>query len=136
MLRDWLGQLADRVRPERRLRRWTLSLLYLAPTDQVLEIRDCAAMPDVPDGGFDKAYTVHGLQLDMAALAEVHRVLRVGGLLAVTLQPRWDADLNALQAELETRLVAAGFGQLRALRLAGGPTSALCVLGVRQAETA
>ncbi|WP_324716670.1 class I SAM-dependent methyltransferase [Carboxydochorda subterranea] len=89
------------------------------------------------DSSFDKAFCVNSIQFwpdPQDNLREVQRVLRPGGLVAVTLQPRW-AEAESTVAGVGQQLVAlvagAGFADVRLASRSMRPVGALCATGVR-----
>jgi SAM-dependent methyltransferase len=91
-----------------------------------------------PAAAFDKVFSINCAQFwgdPRPALREQLRVLRPGGVLAVTVQPRWrGADERSAQdtgRALAAALEEAGLTQVRTERKALRPVSAVCVLGVK-----
>ena len=90
-----------------------------------------------PDGTFDKIFAVNAVQCwpDVPqALAEMRRVLALGGCIALGLQPRWvktEAEVDAIRADLERQVAAAGFHPIRTEHRSMKPVPALCVLATR-----
>jgi SAM-dependent methyltransferase len=78
----------------------------------------CASASDPPafDGLFDKIFTINSIHFwsdPVACLGELRKLLRPGGLMAVTLQPRTrtatDASATILGEEIAANLKRAGF---------------------------
>ena len=101
-----------------------------------LHLASVDAFPDFP-AGFDKIFgvNVHTFWNDAAAvIAELLELLRPGGTLALTFQPRnpgaTDADTAQAADKLTDLFARCGFEQVRAEVLELTP-SAVCVLGSR-----
>lgn len=89
-------------------------------------------------GGFDAVYSVNVAMFwkdRRAALTATGAVMRPGGLLATTYQPRHrgakSADAFAFAERLSEDMRACGFGDLRVETLPLHPMPAVCVLGRR-----
>ena len=98
----------------------------------------------VPDAAVDKACSVNNLYFwpdPAAALAELARVIRPGGVLAIAFEPpdelrKWPGHRFGFrlydEAELRTLMAAAGFGALRCREGRGRrPDRFLCLTGER-----
>ena len=105
---------------------------------------DVASLP-YPDETFDKAFSIHSIYFwakPIECLQELRRVLKPGGLLAVTIQPKdkWDelqqreSSLRTLyfSADLVTMFDAAGFRKVR-VEVCPEPDQfpGECVLGIK-----
>jgi ubiquinone/menaquinone biosynthesis C-methylase UbiE len=105
---------------------------------------DVASLP-YPDKTFDKAFSIHSIYFwvkPIACLQELRRVLKPGGLLGVTIQPKdkWnelqqrESSLRTLyfSADLVTMFDAAGFREVR-VEVSPDPDQfpGECVLGIR-----
>jgi ubiquinone/menaquinone biosynthesis C-methylase UbiE len=97
-----------------------------------------AALDALPafEGRFDKVFAVnvYGFWPDrLAALARLAAVMKPGGVIALTFQPRSQGatseDTRRGAAEIQDSLRAAGFGDVRAVVLPMKPVDAVCVLG-------
>jgi ubiquinone/menaquinone biosynthesis C-methylase UbiE len=99
-----------------------------------LRLGSATALP-FPDGVFDKAFVVNSLHHwpdSAAGLHELRRVLKAGGLVAITEQPRGqatDEQVRVLIAERTAQLAAAGFVQIRHESRPMRPAPSTCVLG-------
>ena len=87
---------------------------------------------------FDKIFTinsVHFWNAPVDSLKELLKMLRPGGLIAVTLQPRsrsaTDATAKELGKEMRLNLECAGFSQVRLEIKPTKPVSVVCALGNR-----
>ena len=95
-----------------------------------------AALP-YRDNTFDKAFAVNSMHHwpDTAAgLSELRRVLKPGGLVAITEQPRGAVDEAAVREiaeKLIAKLSAAGFRQIRMEFRPMRPATSTCALGVK-----
>jgi SAM-dependent methyltransferase len=105
---------------------------------------DVASLP-YPDETFDKAFSIHSIYFwakPIECLQELRRVLKSGGLLAVTIQPKdkWnelqqrESSLRTLyfSADLVTMFNAAGFREVR-VEVCPEPDQfpGECVLGIK-----
>jgi SAM-dependent methyltransferase len=105
---------------------------------------DVASLP-YPDESFDKAFSLHSIYFwnkPIECLQELRRVLKSGGLLAITIQPKdkWDelqqreSSLRTLyfSADLVTMFDAAGFHEVR-VEVCPEPDQfpGECVLGIK-----
>jgi SAM-dependent methyltransferase len=106
----------------------------------------CASVERLPlaDGAFDKAASVSNIYFwpdPEAAAAELARVLRPGGLLAVAFEPpeelrKWPGHRHGFrlwtEAEVRALLAGAGFGRFRSAEGRGRrPDRFLCLTGER-----
>jgi ubiquinone/menaquinone biosynthesis C-methylase UbiE len=105
---------------------------------------DVARLP-YPDESFDKAFAIHSIYFwakPVECLSELRRVLKPGGLLAITIQPKdkWaelqqrESSLRTLyfSTELVSMFSAAGFREVRVeVSPAQDKFSGECVLGVK-----
>ncbi len=97
------------------------------------------ALPFVA-GAFDKTYSVGAFPnwVDRElGLQEMRRVLRPGGMLAISFQPRWarrDQQVRDAGTELKDRVAAAGFEKVRLVYRPLRPVAAVCVLGVAESK--
>lgn len=87
-------------------------------------------------GAFDKAFAINVAQFwpeDGRAVAEIERVLRPGGLIALAVQPRskgaTEETAQATGVQLRRALEAAGFQELRLESARLRPVSVVCALG-------
>lgn len=83
-------------------------------------------------GDFDAVYSVNDRR---AALAAIRAVMRPGGLLATTYQPRHSgaksADAFSFAERLSREMRQLGFSDIRVEQLDLHPMPAMCVLGRR-----
>lgn len=87
---------------------------------------------------FDKVFTINSIHFwtdPTARLKELRDLLRPGGLIAVTLQPRSRGSTNettdAIGRELVMNLEYAGFKNVRLKLKPANPAPIACVLGIR-----
>ena len=87
---------------------------------------------------FDKIFTINSIHFwndPIDCLKKLRELLRPGGLIAVTLQPRsrsaTDATTKEIGKEVAANLERAGFSQVRLEIRKIKPVSVACVLGVR-----
>jgi len=87
---------------------------------------------------FDKVFTINSIHFwtdPKARLKELRELLRPGGLIAVTLQPRSRGSTNettdAIGRELVMNLEHAGFTKVRLEIKPANPAPIACVLGIR-----
>jgi SAM-dependent methyltransferase len=87
---------------------------------------------------FDKIFTINSIHFwnePIDCLKELRKLLKPGGIIAVTLQPRsrsaTDATTKEIGKELVTNLELAGFSQIRLKIRETKPVSVACALGVR-----
>ena len=105
----------------------------------LVELRraDVADLP-IPSVGFDKVFTVNCMMFwpdPVAALRRLREVMRPGGTLAVTHQPRnagaSEADVERAAREIQALFEQADLEPWRSERLALEPVDALCELARR-----
>ncbi|HEY3230135.1 MAG TPA: class I SAM-dependent methyltransferase [Roseiflexaceae bacterium] len=95
-----------------------------------------AALP-YRDNTFDKAFAVNSMHHwpdTTAGLSELRRVLKPGGLVAITEQPRGAVDEAAVREiaeKLMAKLSAAGFRQIRMEFRPMRRATSTCALGVK-----
>lgn len=95
---------------------------------------------DHPSGSFDRAFAVNNVQFwrdRRAAFAELRRVLKEDGMLAIAIQPR-NAGATAVTTRewgerLESEMTAAGFRELRVDMKEMRPVPVVCVRGLVRA---
>jgi len=94
---------------------------------------------DVPnfDQPFDKIYTINSIHFweePVECLKKLRALLKPGGLIAVTLQPRsqsaTEASTRAIGDEVAEKLELAGFSQVRVEIKSLKPLPAACAIGV------
>ena len=103
-----------------------------------LRVGTAHALP-YPDASFDKAFSVNSIQLWMDPtydLKEIERVVKKGGMIAVTFQPpsfeenpRTEGD--GVGDQLAARFRQAGWSEVRILKKPAQPADMICVLGVK-----
>jgi ubiquinone/menaquinone biosynthesis C-methylase UbiE len=98
----------------------------------------CATRLPYADGAFDKVFSINVAPFwdkPEAAIHEMHRVLRQGGLVAIAVQPRSKRATHRTALEtgqvLVKHLGAAGFTQVRLESKKMKPVSVVCALAVR-----
>jgi ubiquinone/menaquinone biosynthesis C-methylase UbiE len=93
-----------------------------------------------PDGAFTRAFSVNTANEwpdRRGVLAELHRVLAPGGMLAITTQQRTarsEEEAEAVAARTAGELAEAGFSAVRLVRSRIGGHAAFCFLAVRPAS--
>ncbi len=87
---------------------------------------------------FDKIFTINSIHFwpePIRCLKELRNLLRPGGLIAVTLQPRsrsaTDTTTKEIGKEIAMNLERAGFSQVRLEIRQAKPVSVACALGIR-----
>jgi trans-aconitate methyltransferase len=87
---------------------------------------------------FDKIFTINSIHFwrePVDCLKELRKLLRPGGLIAVTLQPRsrsaTDETTKEVGKEIAMNLEHAGFSQVRLEIRQTKPVSVACALGVK-----
>lgn len=110
-------------------------------------IRDCkvvlrlGSVSELPkfDEPFDKIFTINSIHFwhePIDCLRELRRLLRIGGLIAVTLQPRsrsaTDSTTREIGDEIAKNLEHAGFSQVRLEIKEAKPVCVVCALGIRE----
>jgi ubiquinone/menaquinone biosynthesis C-methylase UbiE len=97
------------------------------------------SVPHLPKlaGSFDKILTINSIHFwndPVACLAELRRLLKPGGVIAVTLQPRsrgaTEADARQNGEEVARYLERAGFSQVRLEIRQMSPVAAACALAI------
>ena len=99
-------------------------------------------LPDF-DEPFDKIFTINSIHFwvnPVDCLKDLRKLLRPGGLIAVTLQPRsrgaTDATATEIGKELASNLELAGFLHVRLEVKESKPVSVACALGISPASSA
>jgi hypothetical protein len=102
----------------------------------------CGSVAEPPPAigdGFDKIFTINSIHFwpdPIACLTGLHRMLKPGGLIAVTIQPRsrnaTDETTRVIGQELAAKLAQAGFRECQLEIKSMLPVSAACVLGRKQ----
>jgi ubiquinone/menaquinone biosynthesis C-methylase UbiE len=102
----------------------------------VLRLGSVSNLPKF-DEPFDKIFTINSIHFwtePISCLKELRKLLRPGGLIAVTLQPRSRSATNAtteeIGKEIAMNLERAGFSQVRLEIRQTKPVSVACALGV------
>jgi ubiquinone/menaquinone biosynthesis C-methylase UbiE len=105
--------------------------------DEKLVVR-LGSVSELPfsDNSFEKAFSVNSFDLwenPIEDLKEVLRVLKKGGMLAVTVCPRKGdgRDSEEFGLRLQNLLSVVGFKEVRVLKVNFRPQNALCVAGVK-----
>jgi ubiquinone/menaquinone biosynthesis C-methylase UbiE len=103
----------------------------------VLRLGSVSNMPKFSEP-FDKIFTINSIHFwtePIDCLKELRKLLRPGGLIAVTLQPRsrsaTDATTKEIGKEVAMNLERAGFSQVTLEIRQTKPVSVLCALGIR-----
>jgi ubiquinone/menaquinone biosynthesis C-methylase UbiE len=100
----------------------------------------CASTASIPypDTTFDKIFSINVVQFwtnPLEVLAELRRVLKPGGLIALAIQPRipnaTESTSQATGKFLVNLLTAAGFEQVHLETESMRPVSIVCVLGIK-----
>ena len=93
------------------------------------------------DEPFDKCFAVNTFQFwdeQVDRLKELRRLLKPGGLIAITEEPRFsgatDESAQEIGQELVAALTKAGLSQVRLEMKRMKPVSAVCALGVNSLE--
>jgi len=102
----------------------------------VLRLGSVSNLPKF-DEPFDKIFTINSIHFwnePVDCLRELRKILRPGGLIAVTLQPRsrsaTDATTEEIGKEVAMNLERAGFSRVRLEIRKTKPVSVACALGV------
>ena len=103
----------------------------------VLQIGSASNLPKFNEP-FDKIFTINSIHFwnePIDCLKELRELLRPGGLIAVTLQPRsrsaTDTTTKEIGREIAVNLERAGFSQVRLEIRQSKPVSIACALGIR-----
>jgi ubiquinone/menaquinone biosynthesis C-methylase UbiE len=100
-----------------------------------IELR-LGTVPPIPfgDGAFDKAFSINSFQFwkdEGLALAELRRVMKPGGIVALAVQPRnkgaTEATAREVGRQMAAALTAAGFSDVAIAFHAMRPVSTACV---------
>jgi len=107
-----------------------------------LELVSVTNLPSF-DEPFDKIFTINSIHFwvnPVDCLKDLRKLLRPGGLIAVTLQPRsrgaTDATATEIGKELASNLELAGFLHVRLEVKESKPVSVACALGISPASSA
>jgi len=92
-----------------------------------------------PDASFDKAFSVNSIQLWLDPtfdLKEIERVVKKGGVIAVTCQPQsFEREnlpkLDQVGDDLAARFREAGWSEVKVLKKPAQPAGIVCVIGVK-----
>jgi SAM-dependent methyltransferase len=103
----------------------------------VLRLGSVSNLPKF-DEPFDKIFTINSIHFwtePISSLEELRKLLKPGGLIAVTLQPRsrsaTDATTEEIGKEIAMNLERAGFSQVRLEIRQAKPVSVACALGIK-----
>jgi ubiquinone/menaquinone biosynthesis C-methylase UbiE len=103
----------------------------------VLQLGSASNLPKFNEP-FDKIFTINSIHFwnkPIDCLKELRKLLRPGGLIAITLQPRsrsaTDTTTQDIGKELIMNLERAGFSQVRLEIRQTKPVSVACALGIR-----
>lgn len=103
----------------------------------MLQLGSASNLPKF-DQPFDKIFTINSIHFwsePIDCLLKLRKLLRPGGLIAVTLQPRsrsaTDATTKEVGKEISMNLERAGFSQVRLEMRETKPVSVACALGIK-----
>jgi len=92
-----------------------------------------------PDASFDKAFSVNSIQVWLDPtfdLKEIGRVMKKGGLIAVTCQPQsfegeHRPEADRVGEDLAARFREAGWSEVKVLKRPAQPADIVCVIGTK-----